>query len=87
MYSRSQHLKSRRSAEGMLTLGGPYGAAVHAIRPSLSQPVRAELIPSWCPELGPDFRDDEGRYQSDHDGLEANMREGTNHTDNPVILS
>ena len=69
----------------MLTLGGRMRQRC-AIRPSLSQTVRAELVPSWCPELGQDFRDDEGRYQSDHDALKANMA-GTNHTDNPVILS
>jgi len=36
------------------------------------QTVRAESIPSWCPELGQNFRDDEGRYQSNHDSLETN---------------
>jgi hypothetical protein len=41
--------------------------------PNLSQTVRAASIPSCCPELGQDFRDDEGRYQSEHDALKANM--------------
>ena len=63
MYSKSQHLKSRRSVNDLF-FGGPYGDSAH----------RHTTLPSSnCVRFGQDFCGDEGRYQSEHGAPKANM--------------